>query len=139
MVAAAAAACAALATRLLKAGHPLQLEFPPVPSQCPSPGQVPSAAREPVAAAMSTATANDESFALSLFIERTSLTAVADDTEEFRFMFVGRAVCRAFSYSPQALQMIFPLISRLHSGVDVVPQFLSLVLITCGRIRAELP
>ena len=41
-----------------------------------------------------------------------------------RFMPGGRGACRAFSYNPQALQMILPFISRRHRGVEVVPQFL---------------
>lgn len=36
----------------------------------------------------------------------------------------GRGTCLAFSYKPQALQIIFPLISRRHKGVELVPQFL---------------
>jgi hypothetical protein len=39
----------------------------------------------------------------------------------------GLGACLAFSYSPHALQMILPLISRRHNGVDVVPQFLESV------------
>jgi len=60
----------------------------------------------------------------SCFTDWTSFEVGGRVVEVLRLMFGGREVCRAFSYNPHALQIILPLISRLHSGVDVVPQFL---------------
>ena len=125
IVAATAAACAALATRLLNAGHPLQLELPPVPSQWPSPGHVPwGACCFKVAAAIAPAAAAAESDGGSCLMDCTSFGVGGKGADVRLLMFGGRDVCRAFSYNPQALQIIFPFISRLHNGVEVVPQFL---------------
>jgi len=44
-----------------------------------------------------------------------------------RFMPGGRGTWRAFSYKPQALQMILPLMSLRQRGVVVVPQFLQMI------------
>jgi hypothetical protein len=132
-----------LATRLLNAGHPLHAVLPPVPSQCPSPGHVPRGVWEVVAAdAMTEAAAEEDSVGIgnvSFFIGCTSLggVAVEEGTEVLRFKVAGRDVCLAFSYNPQALHIIFPLISRRHSGVEVVPQFLNQI--KFGReVRAAL-
>ena len=121
IVAAAAAACAALATRLLNAGHPLQLELPPVPSQCPSPGHVPRPETEDTEMTWVRSAGAISGFTVWTTI---SLGAVEGALELRRLMPGGRGTWRAFSYNPQALQMIFPLISRRHRGVVVVPQFL---------------
>lgn len=78
------------------------------------------------AAAMAPAAATAESVP-SFLMDCKSLTGVVEVAEVAdvrRLMFGGREVCRAFSYNPQALQMILPLISRLHNGVVLVPQFL---------------
>jgi hypothetical protein len=78
---------------------------------------------------MTAAAAEEDSVGVgivSFFIGSTSLggVAVEEGTEVRRLRVAGRDVCLAFSYKPQALQIIFPLMSRRHSGVDVVPQFL---------------
>jgi len=50
---------------------------------------------------------------------------IAEEAVEVRrFMPGGLGACRAFSYNPQALQMILPLMSLRHRGVEVVPQLL---------------
>jgi hypothetical protein len=95
-----------------------------------------------VADAMTAAAAEEDSVgvgSVSGFIGRTSLggVAVEEGTEVRRFNVAGRDVCRAFSYNPQALQIIFPLMSRRQSGVEVVPQFLNQIKLR-GEIRAEL-
>ena len=54
-----------------------------------------------------------------------------------RFMPGGRGTWRAFSYKPQALQMILPLISLRQRGVVVVPQFLHMIRTRVDEEEAE--
>src|SRR5271155_2205375 len=66
----------------------------------------------------------------------TSSLEGATVEEARRFIPGGLGACRAFSYNPHALQMILPLISRRHRGVEVVPQFLDwvrLLAVNAGR------
>jgi hypothetical protein len=67
--------------------------------------------------------------AISGFRGTSSLerATVEEAVEVRRFIPGGLGACRAFSYNPHALQMILPLISRRHRGVEVVPQFLDRV------------
>jgi hypothetical protein len=53
--------------------------------------------------------------------------------EPRRLMLSGLEVCLAFSYKPQALQIILPLMSRLQSGVVLVLQFLEIQSACTGR------
>jgi hypothetical protein len=117
-----------------------------VPSQCPSPGQVPRGILETVGAgATATAAAGVEgdvegsvAGTISGLTTAASL-GVEDGADEVRrFIPGGRGACLAFSYNPQALQMILPLMSRRHKGVEVVPQLLKIRLATrqIGILRA---
>jgi hypothetical protein len=92
-----------------------------VPSQWPSPGQVPRAETEDTEITWIGSAGAISGFTAWATI---SLGVVEGALEERRFMPGGRGTWRAFSYRPQALQIILPLISRRHKGVVVVPQLL---------------
>jgi hypothetical protein len=117
------------ATRLLKAGQPLQPSAPPVPSHLPPPGQVPfgiwSAGRKPdpqSLAELPFRSSSDASSCDCLFPEIAALGG--------RLRLVGREEFLALKYRPQALQMISPCVDRRHNGVRVVPQLLRTITVS---------